>query len=200
MWSILEKYSIKTARTALIFSEKTLSDIIKDFEYPIVLKPFSKTGIHKSDLGLIFSNITKREDALLAFYKIKEIMQKNKLEFEGILIQEKIEGIELIVGAKKDPVFKSVIAFGLGGIFVEILKEIQFRTAPITKEEALELIESTKVIEIIKSRGRDYDENKIADFLFNVSQMISTEKITAVDLNPAIVNEKGIFAVDFRIK
>ena len=110
-------------------------------------------------------------------------------------------GKEIIVGMTRDPQFGSVLMFGLGGVFVEVLKDVSFRIAPIGKEEAEEMIEEIKASKILKGiRGeKPVNTEKLVDILVKVSKLAENKKILEVDLNPVIVNETSAIIVDARI-
>jgi len=120
---------------------------------------------------------------------------------EGILVQQMaLQGHELIVGLKKDAQFGHALMFGLGGIFVEVYKDVSFRVVPIEKSEALDMISQIRGYPILKGiRGRKpANIEAIAHVLVSVSQMAQKENIIELDINPLIVNETGAIAVDAR--
>jgi len=189
---IIKKYKLDYVDTVLVKDKGEIPEIKKT----MVVKAFSEKPVHKTEKGLIFTNIDTREKAVNAFEKIKEMM---KHEFEGVLIQEQIAGLELMVGVKDDKTFGMVIAFGLGGIFVEVLKDIVFRTAPLDRNEALKMIKETKAYSILKgARGKKYSIKKLVETMVKISRFAENEKIEA-DFNPIIVNEKSAKIVDLRL-
>jgi acyl-CoA synthetase (NDP forming) len=120
---------------------------------------------------------------------------------EGILVQQMAPpGQEVIVGLKKDPQFGHALMFGLGGIFVEVYRDVSFRVVPIEKRDALMMISEIKGYSILKGiRGKKpADIDAIADVLMAVSKMAEKENIIELDINPLIVSEKGALAVDAR--
>ena len=192
MEDFIKKYGMDYADTVLITEKEKIPEIKKT----MVVKAFSEKPVHKTEKGLVFTNIDTREKAVNAFEKIKEMM---KHEFEGVLIQEQIAGLELMVGVKDDKTFGMVIAFGLGGIFVEVLKDIVFRTAPLDRNEALKMIKETKAYSILKgARGKKYNLKKLVETIVKISRFAEKEKFEA-DFNPIIVNEKSAKIVDLRL-
>lgn len=189
---IIKKYKLDYVKTVLIKSKEEIPEIKKT----MVVKAFSEKPLHKTERGLVFTNIDTKEKAVEAFEKIKGIM---KDEFEGVLMQEQINGLEVIIGVKNDKTFGTVIAFGLGGIFVEVLKDIVFRTVPLDENEALKMIKETKAYEILKgARGKKYNLNKLVGTIVKISRFAEKEKIEA-DFNPVIVDEKSARIVDLRL-
>lgn len=198
-FELLECYGIKNVKYKLIKNSDDLLKVKGDFKYPVVMKIVSDDILHKSDIGGVFINI-QDQDELQKIYK--EMRQKAFID--GVLIQEMIkDGIEVIIGAKRDEYFGPVIMFGLGGIFVEVLRDITFKLAPLTKEEAYLMIEEIKGSKLLKGvRGKkSFDIDSIIDCLLRVSQIImENEKIIELDINPLIVLENGYFVVDCKIK
>ncbi len=187
----------RTAEEAATFSE--------EIGYPTVLKIISPDIIHKFDVGGVALNINNREDAVTAYNKIIENVKKNKADakIDGILIQEMAPGsTEVIVGAIKDAQFGQTLMFGLGGTFVEVMKDVSFRIAPITEEEAQEMITEVKAYPILQGyRGQPpADIDALVKILLNTSRlMMDHPEIKELDLNPIMVYEKGAKTVDARI-
>ncbi|MCK4634876.1 MAG: acetate--CoA ligase family protein [Candidatus Aenigmarchaeota archaeon] len=177
---------VKTHTEALKFSDK--------IGYPVVLKLYSPKISHKTDVGGVFTDVRK-EDLEKKFRKIMKIKG-----CEAVLVQKQVRGIENIIGGIDDPQFGSCISFGTGGIFVEVLKDINFRVCPISRRDAKEMIEETKVYDILKGyRGKKYDIKGITDTLMKVSKLMVREKIKELDINPLICSEEGVWAVDVRV-
>ena len=134
----LRKY-LPVAKHVLCKKPEDVLKAIKKFRYPVVLKLVAKDLIHKSDMGAV--QIVKNAEELekkMAF--LISSAKKHKLKTEGILLQEFVDGHQVIIGIKKDQTFGHCVMLGLGGIFVEILKDITFRMCPITEEDAEEMI------------------------------------------------------------
>jgi len=175
----------------------------KEIGYPLVMKIVSPDVIHKSDVGGVILNIKDGKEAADAFKKIEGIRKRTGCRLEGALVEKMApQGTETIIGAKRDPQFGPVILFGLGGIFVEVFKDVSFRVAPITREDAMDMISELKAYPILKGiRGRKpSDVEGIVDSLLKVSSMMmDVVEIKELDLNPTIVYEKGCRIVDARI-
>jgi acyl-CoA synthetase (NDP forming) len=167
---------------------------------PVALKIISKEASHKSDVGGVQLNLTQPSEVEGAFEKIKKLDPENS---SGVLVQKMVlDGKEIILGAKRDPSFGPVVLFGLGGIYVEILKETSLRVAPINRSEAEEMISELKATQILKGvRGeRPLDIEALVENLLKLSQlMMDFPEIEGIDINPVKVLEKGAVAVDARI-
>jgi len=186
----------------------TAEDAVKFAEeigYPTVLKVVSPDVIHKFDVGGVVLDVENPEEVQDAYKKILENVKKNKpdAKIQGILVQEMApSSTEVIVGSTKDPQFGPALMFGLGGIFVEVLKDVTFRIAPITEQDAREMITEVKAYPVLKGyRGQPpADINAIVKILLNTSKLVMDhQEIKELDLNPIIVYEKGAKTVDARI-
>ena len=187
----------KTADEAVKFAE--------EIGYPTVLKIVSPDVIHKFDVGGVVLSLKSPEDIRDAYKKILENVKKQKPEakVKGILVQEMApSSTEVIVGSTKDPQFGPALMFGLGGIFVEVLKDVTFRIAPITERDAREMITEVKAYPILKGYRNQppADIDAIVKILLKTSKLVMDhQEIKELDLNPIIVYEKGAKTVDARI-
>ncbi|MDD5569409.1 MAG: acetate--CoA ligase family protein, partial [Candidatus Pacebacteria bacterium] len=123
-------------------------------------------------------------------------------KIEGILVQEMVSGNEIAIGMKRDEQFGPVLMAGLGGIFIEIIKDVTFRVAPIEKAEAMEMIKELKGYKLLQGfRGKPgVNIDKLAALIVNVSNMVVKEnKVMALDFNPVIANDKSVVVADFRV-
>jgi acetyl-CoA synthetase (ADP-forming) len=194
---ITELKIAKTAQQATQFSE--------EIGYPTVFKIISPDITHKFDVGGVVLNINNREEAKKAYNQIIENVKKHKpdAKIDGILVQEMAPcSTEIIVGAIKDQQFGQTLMFGFGGTFVEVMKDVSFRVAPITKEDAQEMISEVKAYPVLKGyRGQaPRDIDTITNILVSVSNLIMDyPEIKELDLNPVMVYEKGAKTVDARI-
>jgi len=198
-------YDLPVTRITVEENEDDAVKAAKKLGYPIVLKIVSPQVLHKSDAGGVLIDI-KDEAGIRDGYKT--IMENVKAhapdaEITGILVQEMAPwGTEVIVGSTKDPTFGATIMFGLGGIFVEILKDVSFRLAPITEDDAREMVKEIKAYKILEgARGKPpSDEEAIVDILLKTSTMlVECPEIGELDMNPVLVYEEGAKIVDARI-
>lgn len=198
-FEVLKAYGIRVANYEVIHQKSDLRRAIERIGKPVALKAISPEISHKSDVGGVFLNIAYLPDAEKAYERIKEVGG----ERSSVLIQKMApDGKEVILGAKRDPSFGPVVLFGLGGIYVEILKESSLRVAPINGAEAEEMISELRGSAILKGvRGeRPSDMKTLAGYLLKLSQlMIDLPEIEGIDINPVKALEKGAVAVDARI-
>ena len=181
--------------------------IAKEIGKPVALKIVSPDIIHKSDAGGVRLNLKTEKQIKKAFNEIIENAKKYKenADIKGILVTPMVEdGIEVIVGTKIDDQFGPVIMFGLGGIFVELVKDVSFRVLPISRSAAKEMINEVKSSVLLEGfrGGKKYDKNALIRLLLSVSEIIEAyPEIVEMDLNPVIVHEdgKGLDVVDARI-
>jgi acetate---CoA ligase (ADP-forming) len=199
-FEVLRAYGIPVAGYQVIHEKKGLMKTIEKMGKPVALKVVSPEVSHKSDQGGVVLGIHSLSEAEKAFEKVKKAGGKTCF---GVLVQKMIpEGMEVILGAKRDPSFGPVVLFGFGGIYVEILKESSIRVAPINRFEAEEMILEMKASAILKgARGKNpLNIKALVENLLRLSQlMIDFPEIEGIDINPVIVQEKGAVAVDARI-
>jgi 4-hydroxybutyryl-CoA synthetase (ADP-forming) len=207
-YEVLTSYGFSTPKKILGTTEEECAKAAKDeIGYPVVMKIVSPDIIHKSDAGGVKVGLKNDNEIKAAF---KEIMNnaksyKSDARIKGILVQEMITSAkEIILGAKHDPLFGPLVMVGLGGIYVEVLKDVVFRLAPIDEQEAEKMIESIKAIKLLKGiRGEaPSDLAAAADSLQRLSQLITDfPEIEEFDINPLLVLErgKGVRVVDVRI-
>ena len=153
--------------------------------------------IHKSDAGGVKVNLTNDNEVKSAFKEIVKNAKKynKKAVIKGVLVVEMVKGgKEMIIGSKLEPGFGSVIMLGMGGIYVEVLKDVTFRLAPVTDREAYDMISSIKTKKILEGvRGeKPSDIDKLAECIQRLSQLVTDFKeIKELDMNPVLVMEKG---------
>ncbi|WXG40955.1 MAG: acetate--CoA ligase family protein [Candidatus Freyarchaeum deiterrae] len=202
---VIKAYGIPVTKHKVSKTPEEAAKFAQEIGYPVVMKIVSRDVVHKSDSGGVKINIKNAEEAKKAYQEIQQNVRKAvpNYKFEGIIIEEFApEGREVIVGMTKDPQFGPALAFGLGGIFVEVLKDVSFRVAPITKYDAEEMIQEIKGYPILKGvRGqKPVDFEAIINILLNVSKLVMDHpEINEMDLNPVITYPDGAKTVDARI-
>ncbi len=199
---LFAKYGIPVTKEQIATSADEALAIALNIGTPVAMKISSPDIPHKSDVGGVVLNVS-REEVRTTYNDILSRIKKAApdAKIEGILVQQMTPtGHEVIVGLKKDEQFGHALMFGLGGIFVEVYRDVSFRVAPIEKREALDMISEIKGYPILKGiRGRKpADIGAIADVLVSVSNMAEKENIVELDINPLIVSESGAIAVDAR--
>jgi len=176
--------------------------VLKKIKFPVALKVDSQNIIHKSDKGYVIIDIKDKKELKNKTKELKDRLQRNNIEEYHFLIQEMIMGTEFIIGMKRDEIFGPVILFGVGGIFVEVLKDISLRIAPLNKRDCKAMIneiKSKKIIEGYRSYPK-IPENLLINILMKISEMVIKEKdIEEIDFNPVIANEQQAKVVDARI-
>ncbi|MFH0797922.1 MAG: acetate--CoA ligase family protein [Candidatus Woesearchaeota archaeon] len=196
---LLTKYDIPFPKSQLAKTKKDAVSLAKKIGYPVVLKVSSEEIIHKSYVGGVKINIKNQDELEKAYDDIMRGCKGKKVD--GILVQEMVEGIYVLIGMKRDAAFGPVIAFGLGGIFVEILEDVAFRVAPINKDEAMSMVKSIKSFPILAGArgGEKINLDLLASLLVNASKLAMSEpKLNEFDLNPVVINSKHARAVDAR--
>lgn len=203
---ILESYKITVPK---ISCAKSAKEAIKDADligYPVALKISSDEVLHKTDVGGVRLAIKNKEEVVKAYNEIIKNIKKQfpKAKIKGVLVQKMYHmGREVIIGMKRDSIFGPLIMFGLGGIYVEVMKDVSFRVAPFSKSEALEMINEVKAIKLLKGvRGEaPADIKTISDTIIKISQLIMDyPEIKELDINPLLVFNKGegVVALDAR--
>ncbi|MFQ6136316.1 MAG: acetate--CoA ligase family protein [Candidatus Hydrothermarchaeales archaeon] len=200
---LLNAYGVQINKS---FLARDVDEAIKNGRetgFPVVMKIVSPEIIHKTDVGGVQVNIKDEEELEDTYKRMIESARSHfpNANIEGILIEEMVQGTEMIVGISKDPTFGHLIMFGMGGVFVEVFKDVSFRVVPIEKEDALEMIEETKGKAIIEgARGNPIiDKEKIADVMLKVSNLIMDHpEVEEMDINPLMGNSSEVVAVDAR--
>ena len=205
---VLDAYGIRVCKSGFAKSEDEAVSIADSIGYPVVMKMTSKTTSHKTDVGGVRVNIQSAEQ-LRAEYQdlIAKLTEKGLLEgLEGVIIQEMVKGNrEMVCGIATDPQYGPMMMFGLGGVFIEVMKDVTFRIAPLTDVDAKEMIKSVKAYKLLEgARGtKPAQMEQIEETLLRLSQLVHDFKfIDELDINPLSISEKtgeGI-AVDGRIK
>ncbi len=198
-------YGIPVTRFKVAHTQDDAGRFASQIGYPVALKIVSPDVLHKWDVGGVMLDLKSTAEVKEAYRKILGSVKRHKphANIIGVIVQEMVvPTTEVIVGSTKDPQFGPALMFGLGGIFVEILKDVAFRIAPIGEADAREMITEVKGYPILKGyRGQPpADIDAIVKILVNTSKLVMDhEEIKELDLNPVMVYEKGAKAVDARI-
>jgi acetate---CoA ligase (ADP-forming) subunit beta len=203
--SVIKDAGIAITETRLAADLKNALKICKETGLPVVLKIASPDITHKSDAGGVKTGLKDAKEVKKAY---EDIMASVKAKFpnakiEGVSVQPMARpGTEIIIGTSRDSQFGPVIMFGLGGIFVEVLKDVSFRLIPIEKRDAEEMIEEIKGKALLKGyRGQEpASKEALVDVLMKVSSLVEkTPAIKELDLNPVFAYKDSAVAVDARI-
>lgn len=205
---VLDAYGIRVCKSGFATNEEEVVAIGNSIGYPVVMKMTSKKTSHKTDVGGVRVNI-QSEEQLRAEYQdlIAKLTEKGLIEgLEGVIIQEMVKGNrEMVCGIATDPQYGPMMMFGLGGVFIEVMKDVTFRMAPLTDIDAEEMIKSVKAYKLLEgARGtKPAQMEQIQETLLRLSQLVHDFSfIDELDINPLLISEKtgeGI-AVDGRIK
>jgi acetate---CoA ligase (ADP-forming) subunit beta len=202
---VIREAGIAVTETRLAGSQKEAAAISKELGYPVVLKIASPDITHKSDAGGVKTGLKDAGEVKKAYEDIMSSVTKNvpKARIQGVTVQPMARaGVEVIIGTFKDPQFGPVIMFGLGGIFVEVLKDVAFRLIPIEKRDAAEMIEEIKGKALLNGyRGQEpADKDTLAGMLLKISALVEkTPEIQELDLNPVFAYKDSAIAADARI-
>ena len=204
---VLEAYNFPILKSGLAQTSDEAIKIAEEIGYPVVMKIISDDIVHKFDVGGIILDIKSKDQAKDSYIKIMENVKNNKpdAKIKGVFVRKMIPpGEEVILGLKKDITFGPIVMFGLGGIFVEIYKDVSFRIAPLDKKSVNKLITETKASAILSgARGRSpRDISSLKECIMRLSQLaVECPQIKELDINPLIVLEegKGSFVADTKI-
>ena len=201
--NILTAYDIKVPRFALVKDVETAVKEANSIGYPLVAKIVSPQILHKTDVGGVKIDLKNEDDVKSAFNDMYERLSK-KYDVKGVLLEKMVpKGVEIIVGLQNDPQFGPVIMVGLGGIFTELFKDVSFRVLPITKIDALEMIEELQGKKLLKGyRGsQPINLDMLCDALVNIGKLgfdISSF-YESIDFNPIIVYPDSYYVADAKI-
>ena len=202
---VSDAYGISIPQEGLATSSDKAATLAEEIGYPVVLKVSSKDILHKTEAGGVLVNVTTAADASKGYDTIIKNAQafKSNAEIAGVQVQQMLPpGQEVIVGAVTDPSFGKLVAFGLGGILVEVLKDVTFRLAPASHEDALSMIDGIKAAEVLRGvRGSEpVNRDALATLIENVSALVADfPEIHELDLNPVLATSESVTAVDVRI-
>jgi len=202
--ALLKSYGVPVAESILTKSEEEAAEVANRLGFPVVLKIVSPDVIHKSDVGGVLvglkDRVAVREGYRLILEHVRAVVSGARVE--GVLVQKMApQGGEVIAGGVRDREFGPVVMFGLGGVFVEVLKDVVFRLAPITRFEAFEMVREIKGYPILKGiRGQPpVDEGALAELLLRVSSlMVDQVEISEIDLNPVFAYGEDAIVADVR--
>jgi 4-hydroxybutyryl-CoA synthetase (ADP-forming) len=194
---VLKAYGFPLPTSALAKTDTEAVKVANKIGYPVVMKIASPQIIHKSDAGGVKVNLTNDNEIKEAFETIIKNAKKynKKAEIKGVLIVEMVKGgKEMIIGSKLEPGFGPVIMLGMGGIYVEVLKDVTFKIAPVTSKEADDMISEIKTQKLLQGvRGeKPSDISKLSECIQRLSQLVTDFKeIKELDMNPVLVMDKG---------
>src|SRR5438105_537037 len=202
---VCDAYGIPVPKEGVATSAAEAAKLATSMGFPVVLKIVSPEILHKTEAGGVLVGLKSADDVQKGYDTIVANAKKYnaKATIQGVQVQQMLAGgQEVIVGAVTDQSFGKLVAFGLGGVLVEVLKDITFRLAPATREDALSMLDGVAAAEILKGvRGAQaVNREALADVIVNVSELVSDfPEISEMDLNPVFATPKGAIAADVRI-
>jgi acetyl coenzyme A synthetase (ADP forming)-like protein len=202
---LCDVYGIPVPQEGLAKTADEAVSLAERMGFPVVLKIVSPQILHKTEAGGVLVGVKSADEARAGFQKIIDNAKAYdaKANIHGIQVQQMLKGgQEVIIGAVTDPSFGKLVAFGLGGILVEVLKDITFRLAPVSHEEALSMLDGIQAAEMLKGvRGSEpVDREALATILVNVSRLVDeVPEIVELDLNPVFARADGATAADVRV-
>lgn len=204
---ILDAYQIPLVRGDFVSDLDHLLESAHQVGYPLVLKVGSEDVLHKSEYGAICTNIPDDQELLKAVEKIQDnVLKRNpKARIEGYLVEQMApKGQEVIVGLRRDATFGPLLMFGLGGVFVELFRDVSFRVAPINSADAHQMIAETKAFKLLNGwrGGPQYDLDGVVDVLIKLNRIaIENPEIEEIEINPLLVlpEKGGVLSLDSRM-
>jgi acyl-CoA synthetase (NDP forming) len=202
--SFLHKEGFPVLKSLLATNEDDAARKALEIGFPVTLKPSSPDVIHKTETGGIRVSLRDEAEVRQAFREIVETFAANcrGKRLDGVMVQQQGGGLEVIVGVLRDQQFGPVLMFGLGGVFVEAMKDVTFRLIPIEKADAKDMMEELRNYSVLKNpRSGVIDLPAVEDLLVNISAFIANHpEIREMDMNPVFVSSHGVQICDARIK
>ena len=199
---MLRKQHIRVVDSEVAASPTHAVKIAQRIGFPVVLKIDSSKIIHKTDVGGVMVNLNSPTEVFGAYNKIMRKAKEITEDINGIVVQEQAIGIEVIIGAKRDPQFGPVVLFGLGGIFVELMKDVSMRIMPFTRQDVKQMIKEIKGYPMLTGvrGGEKINFTKLEDTILRIGTlMIDNPEIKEMDLNPCFVNKTNCIVADVRL-
>lgn len=201
-YKLLKNYEIPLPASGFAKSVEEAVSEAKRIGFPVAMKIVSEDVIHKSDIGGVKLNLASEQSVSDAFQEISNIAQDAGLRLDGVIITEMIKGgVETIIGCSEDAEFGSYIIFGLGGVFVELFKDVSVRVLPLCAQDAEEMVKEVKSSMLLLGYRSEKTKHiaGLVDIITKMSRLVLEEQIAEVDLNPVIVRENDVYVVDARI-
>ena len=203
--ALVSAWGIQVPKSVLVEGLEDVAIKSNEITPPLVLKVVSQDILHKREFGGVITGIKDSEEASVALRELKKNLAEKapKAKIEGFLLEETVPtGIELIIGGLRDPQFGPAVMFGTGGIAVELVKDVSFRLAPLNREEVFDMMEEVKSYPLLTGfRGsKPVDIEKLASAVMKLSEiLLEIEEIKEIEINPLLVHEEGVVAVDARV-
>jgi len=200
--ALLSAYGIAVPKERVVTSPGDAAKAAKRIGFPVVMKIVSADILHKSDLGLVAVGVRDEDDAKRIYKRMIATAKKAapKAHIDGVLVAEMVRGIETVVGVAQDDLFGPVVMFGLGGVFVEVLKDVTFRVPPFTKSDATAMLDELAGSAMLRGvRGQPAaDRSALVDTLMKIQHLAVdlSADVAELDINPLLAGPKGVVAAD----
>jgi acetyl coenzyme A synthetase (ADP forming)-like protein len=201
---VLQSAGFRYNRSAAASDEGEAVAYANDIGYPVVIKLISPDVVHKSDAGGVVLGVIDKDGVRAACGSIRERIEAHHpgARITGFTVEEQVTGTEIIVGMSRDPDFGPLLMVGMGGVFVEVYKDVAFRLVPLTRRDALDMIDEIQAQPLLDgARGRPtLDRAELAEILVRVSDLVAASpEIEEIDLNPLVITHDGLVAIDARV-
>jgi hypothetical protein len=202
---ICRTFNISCPATVLAADKEECLAAAQTMGYPVVIKIHSRQIVHKSDVGGVMVGIGSKEQLAQAYDRLRDNVGRNcpQAEIGGVIVQKQMpKGVEVVVGGLRNDQFGPVVMFGMGGIYVEVFKDVAFRLAPLDKDEALRQVRETKVYKLLQGvRGeKPCDIDALCEVIVNTGRLIAEyPEIAELDFNPVFCYPDGCTVVDARL-
>ncbi|HJL16299.1 MAG TPA: acetate--CoA ligase family protein [Sandaracinaceae bacterium LLY-WYZ-13_1] len=201
---ILEAAGVRYNRSGTAEDADGAARVAEDIGFPVVVKLISNDVIHKSDVGGVVLDVVGADGVRAACASIRESVEKNQpgATIDGFTVEEQVKGTEIIVGMSRDPSFGAMMMVGMGGVFVEVYKDVAFRLVPMTRRDAFDMIgeiEAQPLLDGARSRPV-LDRAELAELLIRISALVDAcPDVRELDLNPLVITDGGLVAIDARV-
>ncbi|MDZ7728608.1 MAG: acetate--CoA ligase family protein [Dehalococcoidia bacterium] len=201
---MLEAAGVRYNRSGTAEDEEGTVRVAEDIGYPVVVKLISPDVVHKSDAGGVVLDVVDAKGVRAACAQIRERVEANQpgARITGFTVEEQVSGTEIIVGMSRDPDFGLLLMAGMGGVFVEVYRDVTFRLVPIERADAFDMIDEIRAQPLLDgARNRPkLDRAELAEVLLRVSNLVAQfDEIEELDINPLVLTERGLVAIDARV-
>lgn len=201
---LLKELGVKLNRAEIARDKRSTKKISRMIGFPVAMKIVSPDILHKTEAGGVLLGVRDVKSAAEGFKKIIENAKKAVpgARIEGVLIEEMVSGNELIVGTVKDPLFGNLIMFGIGGVLVELYRDVSFRLIPVKRVDILEMLEEIKAKEILNGYRNSPPVNReeLIEIMLKISDLVeNVPEIESMEVNPFIITNRGLVAIDARV-
>ena len=201
---VLAAAGVPYNRSGKAANEDEAVALAKDMGFPVVLKVISSDVLHKSDVGAVVLDVVDEQGVRAACAQIRDNVKRHVpgAKIDGFVVAQQVSGTEIIVGMSRDPQFGPLLMVGMGGIFVEVYKDVAFRLVPLDRGDALDMIGEIRAQPLLDgARGRPrLDRQELAELLMRISALVeAVPSIREIDVNPLVLTDAGLVAIDARV-